>query len=285
MRWTCGGSACEKCVRSLPDRSHERRTDSRSTQAAQIINLVGGVRQCRSPLARQLVKNLLYHDVLSSSSRKDGLLVDYSFLRTRDSVRDGGSAKTSPASATPGEGDGEQDRLDEEDEEDVLDTLMGAAEGATYPQCATSLLLTPARPPAVFLLIARITNLAKEKRQALKTSGGAIAEDDLSMYMRKVEEIKYELEREKDRMDSFLVGACLLSLSPLRCVLSWRSAERPDLEPHRYFHEVGIPRMCRCDNAHPVTCRCSVSPPSSTSRCCSSCRRPRIRSCCSSVRC
>ncbi|BGO91363.1 hypothetical protein NBRC10512v2_003633 [Rhodotorula toruloides] len=173
---------------------------TRMREAAQIINLVGGVRQCRSPLARQLVKNLLYHDVLSSSSRNDGLLVDYSALRTRDSARDGGSAKTSPASATPGEGDSEQDRLDEEDEEDVLDTLMGAAE-------------------AVFLLIACITNLAKEKRQALKTSGGTIAEDDLSTYMRKVEEIKYELEREKDRMDAFLV-------------------ERPDLEPHRYFHEV-----------------------------------------------
>uniref|UniRef100_A0A0K3CG41 FGENESH: predicted gene_6.325 protein n=1 Tax=Rhodotorula toruloides TaxID=5286 RepID=A0A0K3CG41_RHOTO len=173
---------------------------TRMREAAQIINLVGGVRQCRSPLARQLVKNLLYHDVLSSSSRNDGLLVDYSALRTRDSARDGGSAKTSPASATPGEGDSEQDRLDEEDEEDVLDTLMGAAE-------------------AVFLLIARITSLAKEKRQALKTSGGTIAEDDLSTYMRKVEEIKYELEREKDRMDAFLV-------------------ERPDLEPHRYFHEV-----------------------------------------------
>lgn len=37
--------------------------------------------------------------------------------------------------------------------------------------------------------------------------------------MRKVEEIKYELEREKDRMNAFLV-------------------DRPDLEPHRYFHEV-----------------------------------------------
>ncbi|GEM10388.1 C6 transcription factor [Rhodotorula toruloides] len=173
---------------------------TRMREAAQIINVVGGVRQCRSPLARQLVKNLLYHDVLSSPSRNDSLLVDYSALRTREPARDGGTAKTSPASATPGEGDSEQDRLDEEDEEDVLDTLMGAAE-------------------AVFLLIARITSLANEKRQALKTSGGTIAEDDLSTYMRKVEEIKYELEREKDRMNAFLV-------------------ERPDLEPHRYFHEV-----------------------------------------------
>jgi hypothetical protein len=59
------------------------------------------------------------------------LLVDYSALRTREPARDGGTAKTSPASATPGEGDSEQDRLDEEDEEDVLDTLMGAAEGAS----------------------------------------------------------------------------------------------------------------------------------------------------------
>ncbi|BGP70839.1 hypothetical protein NBRC10513v2_004206 [Rhodotorula toruloides] len=174
---------------------------TRMREAAQIINVVGGVRQCRSPLARQLVKNLLYHDVLSSPSRNDSLLVDYSALRTREPARDGGTAKTSPASATPGEGDSEQDRLDEEDEEDVLDTLMGAAEGARLP---------PHLPH---------TSLAKEKRQALKTSGGTIAEDDLSTYMRKVEEIKYELEREKDRMNAFLV-------------------DRPDLEPHRYFHEV-----------------------------------------------
>uniref|UniRef100_A0A0K3CPX2 FGENESH: predicted gene_29.4 protein n=1 Tax=Rhodotorula toruloides TaxID=5286 RepID=A0A0K3CPX2_RHOTO len=174
---------------------------TRMREAAQIINVVGGVRQCRSPLARQLVKNLLYHDVLSSPSRNDSLLVDYSALRTREPARDGGTAKTSPASATPGEGDSEQDRLDEEDEEDVLDTLMGAAEGARLP---------PHLPH---------TSLAKEKRQALKTSGGTIAEDDLSTYMRKVEEIKYELEREKDRMNAFLV-------------------DRPDLEPHRYFHEM-----------------------------------------------
>uniref|UniRef100_A0A0K3CRH5 FGENESH: predicted gene_21.4 protein n=1 Tax=Rhodotorula toruloides TaxID=5286 RepID=A0A0K3CRH5_RHOTO len=169
---------------------------TRMREAAQIINVVGGVRQCRSPLARQLVKNLLYHDVLSSPSRNDSLLVDYSALRTREPARDGGTAKTSPASATPGEGDSEQDRLDEEDEEDVLDTLMGAAEGARLP---------PHLPH---------TSLAKEKRQALKTSGGTIAEDDLSTYMRKVEEIKYELEREKDRMNAFLLPQ-VFRLAPL----------------------------------------------------------------------
>lgn len=113
-------------------------------EAAHIINLVGGVQKCRSPLARQLVKNLLYHDVLSSTSRRDGLLLDYSFLRHHGSM--GGTPSTATASgtspagashggdgdaSTPGETDEERRRREaEEDEEDVLDTLMGCAECA-----------------------------------------------------------------------------------------------------------------------------------------------------------
>jgi hypothetical protein len=67
--------------------------------------------------------------------------------------------------------------------------------------------------------------------------------------MRKVEEIKYELEREKDRMNAFLVGS---SIPPARNELvADRSlcADRPDLEPHRYFHEVRTSRLLtRCPN-------------------------------------
>ncbi|POY72130.1 hypothetical protein BMF94_4862 [Rhodotorula taiwanensis] len=183
-------------------------------EAAHIINLVGGVQKCRSPLARQLVKNLLYHDVLSSTSRRDGLLLDYSFLRHHGSM--GGTPSTATASgtspagashggdgdaSTPGETDEERRRREaEEDEEDVLDTLMGCAE-------------------SVFLLVGRITSLAKEKRQALLSSDGSVAEDDLATFSRQIDELRSELEREKERMDAFLI-------------------ERPDLEPHRYFHEV-----------------------------------------------
>lgn len=115
-------------------------------EAAHVIDLVGGVAQCRTPLARQLVKNLLYHDVLSSTSRRDGLLLDYSFLRqggggggmgaTPGSTTTTASG-TSPATTTTGgatptggkETEEERRRREaEEDEEDVLDTLMGCAE-------------------------------------------------------------------------------------------------------------------------------------------------------------
>lgn len=77
----------------------------------------------------------------------------------------------------------------------------------------------PPDAAAVFLLVGRITSLAKEKRQALLSSYGGVAEDELASFMRQVDELRTELEREKERMDAFLV-------------------ERPDLEPHRYFHEV-----------------------------------------------
>ncbi|GAA5879998.1 hypothetical protein JCM3774_005471 [Rhodotorula dairenensis] len=188
-------------------------------EAAHVINLVGGVQMCRTPLARQLVKNLLYHDVLSSTSRRDGLLLDYSFLRhgggggggaangPGKGTTHGGSAAggTSPATttgATPAsETDEERRRREaEEDEEDVLDTLMGCAE-------------------SVFLLVGRITSLAKEKRESLLTRTGGVPEDKLDGFMHQFEELRIELEREKERMDAFLI-------------------ERPDLEPHRYFHEV-----------------------------------------------
>lgn len=113
-------------------------------EAAHVIDLVGGVAQCRTPLARQLVKNLLYHDVLSSTSRRDGLLLDYSFLRQGGGGGMGATpgsttttaSGTSPATtggATPTMGGKETDeerrrREADEDEEDVLDTLMGCAE-------------------------------------------------------------------------------------------------------------------------------------------------------------
>ncbi|BGP57310.1 hypothetical protein JCM8202v2_004950 [Rhodotorula sphaerocarpa] len=171
-------------------------------EAAHVVNLVGGVQKCRSPLARQLVKNLLYHDVLSSTSRRDGLLLDYSALRHGSVGATPGSTQsgTSPATVGASSTEGGTPAQAEDDEDDVLDTLMGCAE-------------------SVFLLVGRITSLAKEKRQALLSSHGGVAEDELASFMRQVDELRTELEREKERMDAFLV-------------------ERPDLEPHRYFHEV-----------------------------------------------
>lgn len=116
-------------------------------EAAHVIDLVGGVAKCRSPLARQLVKNLLYHDVLSSTSRRDGLLLDYSFLRqgggggggmgmtpgstTTTTTSASGTSPATAGGATPTGGETEEERRRreaEEDEEDVLDTLMGCAE-------------------------------------------------------------------------------------------------------------------------------------------------------------
>ena len=111
-------------------------------EAAHVIDLVGGVAQCRTPLARQLVKNLLYHDVLSSTSRRDGLLLDYSFLRPggggmgatpgSTTTASGTSPATTTGGATPTGGKETEEerrrREAEEDEEDVLDTLMGCAE-------------------------------------------------------------------------------------------------------------------------------------------------------------
>jgi hypothetical protein len=98
----------------------------RLRQAAQVINLVGGLSECRSPLARQLVRNLLYHDVLSSSSSKHGLLLDYSSLRPP--ANEGATPASSKNSTIEtGRENGEEVYEDGEDEE-VLDTLMGIAE-------------------------------------------------------------------------------------------------------------------------------------------------------------
>ncbi|GAA5951986.1 hypothetical protein JCM3765_005160 [Sporobolomyces pararoseus] len=174
----------------------------RLRQAAQLIELVGGLSECRSPLARQLVRNLLYHDVLSSSSSKHGLLLDYSSLRPP--ANEGATPASSKNSTVDaGRENGEDPDEDGEDEE-VLDTLMGIAE-------------------PVFLLIGRITSLAREKHEATKRSAGMIPEEELSAFLRKVDDVRGELELEKARIDSFVV-------------------DRPDLEPHRYFHEVF--RLC-----------------------------------------
>ncbi|GAA6014335.1 hypothetical protein JCM11491_005045 [Sporobolomyces phaffii] len=171
----------------------------RLRQAAQVINLVGGLAECRSPLARQLVRNLLYHDVLSSSSSKHGLLLDYSSLRPPAAE---GTTPASSKNSTAGtcRENGEEATFEAGDDEEVLDTLMGVAE-------------------PVFLLIGRITSLAREKHEATKISRGMIPEEDLSTFLRRVDDVRAELELEKGRVDAFVL-------------------ERPDLEPHRYFHEV-----------------------------------------------
>ncbi|GAA6061203.1 hypothetical protein JCM10212_001524 [Sporobolomyces blumeae] len=179
------------------------------------------LKQCRTPLARQLARNLLYHDVLSSSSSKHGLLLDYSSLRnapssthhgpngtasasSRTGRSEGGtpaSSRVSPAGTTGREPDVDADAEDgEEEDEGVLDTLMGLAE-------------------PVFLLIGRITSLAREKHEANKRNSGMIPEDELAVFLRKIDDVKGQLELEQARVDSFVV-------------------DRPDLEPHRYFHEV-----------------------------------------------
>ena len=100
----------------------------------------------------------------------------------------------------------------------------------------------------MFLLVGRITSLAKEKRESLLAStGGGVPEDKLDDFMRQVDELRIELEREKERMDAFLIGALACSPSysagPFHSEadgirLLNRCSERPDLEPHRYFHEV-----------------------------------------------
>ncbi|GAA5897074.1 Zn(II)2Cys6 transcription factor [Sporobolomyces salmoneus] len=174
----------------------------RLRQAAQVITLVGGLSECRSPLARQLVRNLLYHDVLSSSSSKHGLLLDYSSLRPPATTTEGATPASSKNSTV--DTNGREEMIEEGEDEEVLDTLMGIAE-------------------PVFLLIGRITSLAREKHEATKRSGGMIPEEELSTFLRKVDDVRGELELEKARVDSFVV-------------------ERPDLEPHRYFHEVF--RLC-----------------------------------------
>ncbi|GAA5938710.1 Zn(II)2Cys6 transcription factor [Sporobolomyces koalae] len=170
----------------------------RLKQAAHVVNLVGGLSACRSPLARQLVRNLLYHDVLSSSSSKHGLLLDYSSLRPSGAHKTSSNASKQPASGlVRGDRGGTSE---EEAGDEVLDTLMGLAE-------------------PVFLLIGKITSLAREKHEASRKSSGMIAEEQLGALLAKLDEVRAELEHEKERVDDFV-------------------SERPDLEPHRYFHEV-----------------------------------------------
>ena len=85
---------------------------------------------------------------------------------------------------------------------------------------------------AVFLLVGRITFLAKEKRESLLAStstgggGGGIAEDKLDDFMRQVDELRIELEREKERMDAFLIGACF-SRPLRRCPFGNRATHSP----------------------------------------------------------
>ncbi|GAA5913483.1 hypothetical protein JCM8208_005193 [Rhodotorula glutinis] len=166
----------------------------RMRDAAKVVELAGGARACRTPLARQLLKNLLYHDVLSSSSTREGLLVDYASL-AKPASSSTGAARVGESATVD-----EQARRDEaDDEEEALDTLMGVSE-------------------PVFHLLGTIAQLAKEKRQATCRDGGGLAEDELGAFLGRVDDIKRGLERERERMDGFLL-------------------ERPDLEPHRYFHE------------------------------------------------
>ncbi|GAA6042681.1 hypothetical protein JCM8097_003743 [Rhodosporidiobolus ruineniae] len=175
--------------------------------AASIVSLVGGVRACsRTPLGRQLVRNLLYHDALSSTAATDGALLEWEALG--EARREKGKGKSSPGAASedasPGsgsEGDEAVEEEEEEDEDELLDTLMGTAQN-------------------VFVLVSRITALAKEKRQAIKLVGGdSLPEDDLALFLPKVEEVRLELEKEKERADALV-------------------SERPDLDSHRHFHEV-----------------------------------------------
>ncbi|GAA5917263.1 hypothetical protein JCM6882_009265 [Rhodosporidiobolus microsporus] len=187
----------------------------RLRQAASIVSLAGGVSvACKTPLARQLVRNLLYHEVLSRGpGAEEGLLLDYEGLRggkgRGGKGSPGGEGRISPRrGALEAQGEdvegqeqgGEVGLRDGEGEAEELDTLMGTAE-------------------SVFLLIGRITSLAKQKRQAVQQNGDAVAEDALAPFLQEVEDIKTELEEEKQRFDTWM-------------------QERPDLEAHRYFHEV-----------------------------------------------
>lgn len=188
-------------------------------------------------MARQLVRNLLYHDVLSSSSSKHGLLLDYSSLRSNGTD---GATPASSKNSTTGLKENDEELEDGEDEE-VLDTLMGVAER----KHSDSLILSESqlRIPylsAVFLLIGKITSLAREKHDATKRNGGMIPEEELADFLRKIDEVRARLELEKARVDSFVVGEFdyHLSISTLGADKESRSPERPDLEPHRYFHEV-----------------------------------------------
>ncbi|BGP18708.1 hypothetical protein JCM10213v2_006774, partial [Rhodosporidiobolus nylandii] len=159
----------------------------RLREAASVVSLVGGVAACKSALSRQLVRNLLYHDALSSTAAKEGPLLDWGALSGGRAGRTGPRGAAAEGSTPVSTEDEEEDV---EDEEGVLDTLFGIAQGT----------------------------LAKEKRQAVKRGGDAVAEDDLALFLSKVEESRLELEREKERADALI-------------------ADKPELASHRYLHE------------------------------------------------
>lgn len=131
----------------------------------------------------------------------------------------------------------------------------------------------PPDAAAVFLLVGRITSLAKEKRQALLSSHGGVAEDELASFMRQVDELRTELEREKERMDAFLVGASHLVFYPT------------------VRHVWVLIRLLLRLQSDPISSRIGTFTRSSasrhwcTSRCCWNCRQHRTRSYCSSARC
>jgi hypothetical protein len=107
--------------------------------AAQVVQLVGLKAARRTPLSRALVRNLVYHDVLSSSSSKEGLLLDYSSFSS--SADGNGTPATVSDGTTPVEmDDGEEDDEDlDETEEELLDTLMGCSQSTFV--CPFSLFL------------------------------------------------------------------------------------------------------------------------------------------------
>lgn len=69
-----------------------------------------------------------------------------------------------------------------------------------------------------------------------------IPEEELSTFLRKVDDVRGELELEKARIDSFVQGKSISVNSVSTATDFVSSVERPDLEPHRYFHEVF--RLC-----------------------------------------
>ena len=135
----------------------------------------------------------------------------------------------------------------------------------------------------MFLLVGRITSLAKEKRESLLAStststgggGGGIPEDKLDDFMRQVDELRIELEREKERMDAFLIGACF-SCPLRRCPFGNRATHSPTA-----WHS----QNDRTLNRTGISTRCFASRRSSTSTCSSNSRRLRTRSCSSCARC
>ncbi|KAI5478109.1 C6 transcription factor [Pseudohyphozyma bogoriensis] len=144
----------------------------RLMQAALLVNRTGVIptHMPRSSLAKQLLRNLLYHDVLSSSAQKEGPLLDYT---TVQSERSSQRARLNEA-----RGEGE--------EEEELDVLMGVAE-------------------PVFILIGRVTNLAWKKRSAMSGSGGGSVDDEaLERFVEDLEKVRTELDGEKNELETLL---------------------------------------------------------------------------------